>query len=118
MNQTDKKVQKLLEIFFKAWSKESSSKYTPDNPAKGQCGVTSLVVQDLLGGEIVKTKLPEGWHFYNKIDGKYYDLTKSQFQEEIVYMHLPSIREESFMDTNEAQYRYLKESVLKYWRTY
>jgi hypothetical protein len=44
----------------------------------------SLVVQDLLGEDIVNTKLLEGWHFYNKIDGQYYDLTKSQFQEEMV----------------------------------
>ncbi|MGN7043627.1 YunG family protein, partial [Bacillus safensis] len=37
-----------------------------------------------------------------------------QFSEEIVYMDVPSNREEAFQDTNEDQYRYLKERVLKY----
>jgi hypothetical protein len=59
----------LSKIFLKVWSIESSSKWSSQNPANGQCGVTALVVNDLFGGEILKTKTPEGWHYYNKIDG-------------------------------------------------
>jgi hypothetical protein len=69
--------ERLLEILFKAWSEKSSTKYSPDNPALGQCGVTALVVNDLLGGEILKTPLSEGWHFYNRINGQVYDFTAS-----------------------------------------
>lgn len=100
-------------ILKKVWSIQSSSLYTPANPAKGQCGVTSLVIQDYLGGEILKTKLPGGWHFYNLISGERHDFTSSQFSETIMYEDLPSSREEAFLDTNEQQYAYLKEAFFK-----
>lgn len=108
-----RKYEPLLEILFEVWSHKSSTKYTPDNPARGQCGVTALVVQDLLGGEILKTPLPEGWHYYNRIGGEAIDFTASQFPEPIKYQHIPSNREEAFSDTNEQQYRYLKQAVEK-----
>jgi hypothetical protein len=95
----------------KAWSIESSSKWSLHNPAKGQCGVTALVVQDILQGEIMKTQTPEGWHFYNFIDGKRVDFTESQFSQPISYMDVESSRKEALMDTNMSQYSYLKESV-------
>lgn len=101
----------LLNALNKAWSIKSSSKWSSDNPAKGQCGVTSLVVQDTLGGEIQKTQLAEGWHYYNVIDHKRYDFTESQFGESINYEDIPSNREEAFMDTNLNQYNHLKNSV-------
>jgi hypothetical protein len=41
--------------------------------------VTALVVQDVLGGEILKTRVAGAWHFYNSIDGSRWDLTLSQF---------------------------------------
>jgi hypothetical protein len=104
----------LLNIFQKVWSKESSSKWTPQNPAAGQCGVTSLVVHDLFGGEILKTPTQEGWHFYNRINGQRYDLTESQFAEKIRYEDIPSSREEAFADTNAEQYDYLRKSVMKH----
>jgi len=108
--QTDR-IHKALSF---SWSLESSSKWSIENPAMGQCGVTSLVVNDLLGGEISKTKLPDGWHFYNFINGIRYDFTASQFKESIHYMDFPSNREEAFLDTNDKQYTYLKQSVFLY----
>lgn len=66
-------IDKINKALLKSWSLESSSKWSNDNPARGQCGVTALVINDLLGGEIRKTKLPDGWHFYNIIDGNRLD---------------------------------------------
>ncbi|WP_231893363.1 YunG family protein [Rossellomorea aquimaris] len=106
-------IEKLLLILSKSWSTESSSKWSHNNPAKGQCGVTTLVINDILGGEIRKTKLSAGWHFYNIINGSRYDFTASQFNENIKYMDILSTREEAFSDTNQKQYVYLKESVQK-----
>jgi len=77
----------------------------------GQCGVTALVINDLYGGEILKTELKEGWHFYNEINEKRYDFTESQFPSSIEYMDVPSNREEAFADTNDKQYNYLKQRV-------
>ncbi|MBU8683658.1 YunG family protein [Bacillus haynesii] len=105
-------IEQIMKALYKSWSSDSSSKWSQDNPAKGQCGVTALVVNDILGGEISKTKLPEGWHFYNFINGKRYDLTVSQFKEDILYMDIPSNRNEAFSDTNEKQYNYFKQSVI------
>ncbi|WP_410982148.1 hypothetical protein [Bacillus cereus] len=105
------KIAEIQESLMNAWSIETSSKWTRENPAKGQCGVTSLVVHDLLGGEIRKTRVGEAWHFYNMIDDKRYDFTASQFFEEIVYMDITSNREEAFADTNQRQYYALKQKV-------
>lgn len=107
-------IERMEEALLLSWSINSSSKWTKSNPARGQCGVTALVVNDVMGGEISKTMVAEGWHFYNEINEKRYDFTASQFNEEIVYMDFPSNREEAFLDTNQKQYDYLKQSVKKH----
>jgi len=107
-------IRKNLE---QCWSLKSSSFWTPDNPAAGQCGVTALVIQDVFGGEILKTRLPNGqWHFYNRINNKRIDFTDEQFAEPITYLDQPASRAEAFTDTNDVQYKYLSNafrSVLK-----
>jgi hypothetical protein len=108
------KIEKLKQALLNSWSIESSSKWSSDNPAKGQCGVTALVINDLLGGEIRKTKLSDGWHFYNIINNKRYDFTATQFKDEIDYIDVASNREDAFYDTNRNQYAYLKQRVLNY----
>ncbi len=84
-------IEHVHQLLKKSWSSESSTKWSQDNPARGQCGVTALVVQDLLGGEIKKTLLLDGWHFYNIIDGKRYDFTASQFNNEMsIQIYIPT----------------------------
>jgi len=107
-------IEQIADALFKSWSLESSSKWSKVNPAKGQCGVTTLVVNDILGGEIRKTKQDDGWHFYNFINNKRHDLTASQFKGNIIYSDFISNREEAFADTNKQQYDYLKQKVLKF----
>ncbi|MCA1064962.1 hypothetical protein QTG56_09445 [Rossellomorea sp. AcN35-11] len=97
----------------KSWSIHSSTKWRKGEPAKGQCGVTTLVVHDILGGEIRKTNLPEGWHFYNIIQGIRCDFTASQFVTPIEYQDILANRDEAFRDTNEEQYLYLRACVLE-----
>ena len=105
---------RLIDALKSSWSLESSSKWTQDNPALGQCGVTALVVQDFLGGEILKTEYGEIWHFYNLIDDEPVDFTKSQFDKPIAYSNRVSSREEAFADTNAQQYDYLRAAVQKH----
>ncbi|WP_033717952.1 YunG family protein [Bacillus cereus] len=107
------KKKQIYDMLTKSWSIETSSKWTSENPVKGQCGVTALVVQDLYGGEIKKTKVGGVWHFYNLIDGKVLDFTETQFNEELNYMDVKSNREEAFADTNDKQYDILKEKIMK-----
>lgn len=104
-------IEFLKNVLLSSWSLASSSIWRSDNPAKGQCGVTALVVNDLLGGQILKTKLSEGWHFYNVIERNRYDFTASQFSKPVIYEDIPSNRSEAFMDCTENQYLYLKNKV-------
>lgn len=70
-----------------SWSKESSAdadNWTSANASYGQCAVTALAVQDLLGGEILwaEALLPDGSkvsHYFNEIKGKPFDFTSNQF---------------------------------------
>jgi hypothetical protein len=87
-------VDQLLPVPRESWSAETSGQWLPDNPALGQCNVTSLVIQDLFGGEILKTEAPGGWHFYNRIHGERYDMTASQFAAPIPYADIASSRDE------------------------
>lgn len=89
------------------WSLETSSRWEPANPARGQCSVTTLVAQDILGGEILKTQTPAGTHFYNRIDGERHDFTLSQFDRPIAFDDVPASRDEVMADTSPEQYRTL-----------
>ncbi len=62
-----------------AWSVETAIQWSAENPANGQCNVTAAVIHDLFGGDILRTRYPELWHYYNRIAGKRIDLTDSQF---------------------------------------
>jgi hypothetical protein len=97
-------IEKQLRV---AWSTETASTWTSDNPARGQCSVTALVIQDLIGGDILKTRVGPHWHFYNSLQGKRVDFTASQFDQDIRYDDLPATRDEAMKDTSQEQYRIL-----------
>jgi hypothetical protein len=61
--------------------------WSPDNPSKGQCGVTALVLNDLLGGDLLSAEVlfpdgtRQGWHTWNVFgDGFEVHLTREQFR--------------------------------------
>lgn len=61
--------------------------WSPTNAAKGQCGVTALVLNDLLGGDLMVAEVHfpdgrrQGWHTWNVFgDGLEVDLTREQFR--------------------------------------
>lgn len=93
-------ISALMEDIEAAWSLESSKSWTPANPAKGQCSVTSLVVQEIFGGGILTTKTTGGTHFYNRINGVRHDLTVSQFANPISFDDTPSSRDHAMADTS------------------
>ncbi|WP_223772459.1 hypothetical protein [Streptomyces sp. 135] len=70
---------------------EFRSRWRPDNPARGQCGVTAMVLNDLLGGELIRGEVQvngqrRDYHWWNRVGlGVEIDLTREQFRpEEIV----------------------------------
>ncbi|MGW2548514.1 YunG family protein, partial [Kitasatospora sp. NPDC001574] len=64
---------------------EDLAHWRPDNPARGQCGATALVVHDLLGGELMMGEVYAGGvrtdlHWWNRsAAGVEVDLTRSRF---------------------------------------
>ena len=93
----------LSQRLRRAWSLETATSWTAENPAKGQCSVTAIAVQRLLGGEILKTETSEGAHFYNRIGGLRYDFTAAQFAKPVAYQDLASDVDEALTDTSPAQ---------------
>ncbi|MGW0909445.1 YunG family protein [Streptomyces sp. NPDC002853] len=79
-----------------SWSDETCtpefrSRWTKDNPARDQCGVTAMVLNDLLGGELIRGEVHiDGvrvdYHWWNRLGMRIdIDLTREQFRpEEIV----------------------------------
>ena len=65
---------------------EGLEQWQPANPAYGQCGPTALIIQDLLGGELLIASVTGGeerdsWHYWNRIGcGIEIDLTREQFE--------------------------------------
>ncbi len=48
----------LFDRLKAAWGPESSGSWSVENPAKGHCSATSLVIHDAFGGSILKTHTP------------------------------------------------------------
>lgn len=80
-------ISRLTSAIRAAWSAETSASpsWTPEQPSLGQCAVSALVVQDFLGGELIRASLEaEGQtsHYWNRLpDGREIDLTRDQFPE-------------------------------------
>ena len=70
-------------IVAESWSRDTSYTprlWTPENPATGQCAVTALVVNDLVGGTIIRGMVGRTSHYWNDVPGVgRVDLTWSQF---------------------------------------
>lgn len=73
-----------------SWSIETCDpvdrhEWSSDNPARGQCGVTALVLSDLLGGVLLEAEVFLGgekveYHYWNRLPGGFdVDLTREQF---------------------------------------
>ena len=78
----------LTKILQSSWSVDTArtpSEWNESNPARGQCVISSLIVQDYFGGELIRYKVTgEGideTHFCNLLDGDILvDTTVSQYQ--------------------------------------
>lgn len=75
------------ELFYniaKSWSRDTcyplcKENWNIDNPSLGQCAVTSLVVNDFLGGKIMRCMCGDTSHYYNVVNGEIIDFTVEQF---------------------------------------
>lgn len=71
-----------ISAITEAWSAETSSdpNWSEENPALGNCAVTSLLIQDLYGGELLRGRVEGTSHYWNLLPGSIeVDLTRDQF---------------------------------------
>lgn len=104
-----------------AWSRDTSDdpdEWTEDNPARGQCGVTALLVRELLGGEILVSHVLRSGkrverHGWNRLpSGFTLDLTRGQYAEDEVVFEEPSVQEPLVGRRSPERYALLKSRVL------
>jgi hypothetical protein len=78
-----------------SWSIETCDptdvdQWAPQNPSRGQCAVTSLVLHDLFGGDLLEAEVRrpdgsrQGYHYWNRLNGVEIDLTREQFSRDEV----------------------------------
>lgn len=89
-------------------------------PSYGQCAQTAIVVQEQLGGDILRTT---GWdgkgrHFYNRIAGERIDCTSDQFtmpeySYNLTYEDHPSSAAEAVTETLAGQVEALRVAFLR-----
>lgn len=113
MEFSEKKIRSALS---KSWSSQTAIQWKSENPALGQCNVTALLIEELFGGRILKTKLQEGYHYYNEIDGHRYDFTDSQFTSQMEYNDLQSSREEAEQGVTIDEMETLKNAFHTFYR--
>jgi hypothetical protein len=78
--------------------------WTPDVPAEKQDSLISLLIHDIFGAEILKTKRRRGWHYYNRIEGQRIDLARPEINN--------SVKANKFEDnpaTPDETYRYFEQ---------
>lgn len=92
----------------------------PDNPARGQCGTTALVLNDLFGGDLVRGDVHRGsvWidhHWWNRLgDGLELDLTREQFSSDELVGGGEPVSRPTGKTRLDAEYETLRKRVLTY----
>lgn len=122
---TFQEVISAIENSWSAYTAFDHDQWSPDNPARGQCVVSALIIQDLFGGTLQKTKVTlnghEESHYRNILpDGTIIDTTRSQYPTsleikttEINLGDHVNLRQKLFAEANtESRYKLLRTTVL------
>lgn len=120
-------IQQLVAALQESWSQETSftpAEWSTQNPARGQCMVSTLVVQDYLGGDLRRYHIQgEGFeetHYCNILpSGAVLDTTAAQYTKPVQLTITPidlkgytTARERYMADeATQARYNVLKERV-------
>jgi hypothetical protein len=108
-----------------AWARDTCDPVDVDdwsaaNPARGQCGTTALIINDLLGGQLLVAEVlradgsRQGVHWWNRLpDGTEIDLTRDQFTDhEVIGQPRGMPRPPGLPKRVAAQYLTLRHRVL------
>ena len=89
-------VQKTLNAI---WIDKNMVREYDNLPLNDLSSLTSILVHNIFGGEILKKHHKNGWHFYNRIDGERIDFTEPEANnasENNFIEDLPSSSEETY----------------------
>jgi hypothetical protein len=124
MKHTLQELSQALQASWGADTAYNSAEWSAENKARGQCVVSSLVVQDYLGGELIRYEINEGslheTHYMNLLPGGIIvDTTSSQYTSPVNMRCKPidigefaSIRDKRLADESTAtRYEILKNRV-------
>lgn len=120
-------LQDIVNALQSSWGADTAydpTGWSDTNRARGQCVVSSLIVQDYLGGDLLRYSVDEGdlheTHYVNKLtSGVVIDTTASQYKQPVTMRIKPiqldgfkSIREKRLADTDTRErYEILKNRV-------
>lgn len=82
--------RRLYDLLISCWDADTCAprlrgRWTPENPACGQCSITAFLAQDIYGGVVRGIPLPDGnFHCYNVVEGRTFDLTSEQFSNRLL----------------------------------
>lgn len=71
----------------------------------GMCAITSLIVNDYLGGEICKVYVDEISHYFNLLNDEIIDLTAKQFENSVNYSNYKIVKRDDIL-TEDTKKRY------------
>lgn len=107
----------LRAVLVRGWDAQTSADpagWSPANPAWGQCAVTALLIQEVLGGDLIRTEVDGISHYFNRLpSGQCIDLTFEQFPAGSRYGE-QAMRPRAYVagyPATERRYRLLKQRV-------
>lgn len=94
----------------RCWAADTAAKrsdYSADNPARGQCVPTALVIHELVGLGVWQTTMQGESHYVNALpDGRIVDLTRSQYPKDATYGRMRRARPDYSKHTKRTRPRY------------
>ena len=105
-------INELKKVLEKSWTKDTCvlglrNEWNENNKELGQCAITALIVNDFIGGKIMRCMCETGSHYYNLINDKVYDLTSGQFKETPSYELGEERTREYLLSNEDTKNRYL-----------
>lgn len=102
--------QALLKVYCKQTAyPKCASDWSEQNPCLGQCAITALLVKHYFGGKVFKHNVEN--HYFNVIDGKVVDVTKSQFNYKLDHANSRPKNPSLFKASTLKRYKLLKKLV-------
>lgn len=120
-------INELIKVLELSWNKNTcdpslQEDWNENNKALGQCVVTALIVNDFLGGKIMKCMVESESHYYNLVNGNVIDLTASKFDIVPDYTQTEERTREYLLSNKDTMKRYklllnkVKDNFVKYGR--